>query len=56
MTTRKNFRNRREQRIREAAERIAAREKRSASDQLARLDAAGHRALKERTRLMGDLQ
>lgn len=53
MTTRKNFRNRREQRIREAAERIAARAKRSDADQLARLDAGGYAAKRERTRLVG---
>lgn len=47
-----NFPNRRKQRQQEALARQASREKRSAADQLARLDQGNYVAQKERRRLL----
>lgn len=51
MPTRRNHRHRIEQRRHRAAMREDTRSQRSAAEQLARLDAAGHLAVRERMRL-----
>ena len=51
MATRKNFKGRRDVRRTEATERAAARAKRTAAEQIARLDHGGYVAKRERSRL-----